>query len=221
MNESGRKFVAASRKATRLYLCLCFAAGDLAPLVAAPGYIGDERHKHARSMPDLRALAFALAQRGLVLAASNSEEDSESVRRASELGYWMWVENAGFTWDELNRDGAREYRLELRLGEEDPEEPSALIGETFTSKAAAAEALILKVLASRRLESEFEGMALNHVSSLAREGLGGIRCLKNMHADLARRVDDAERASRVRTRCLLYTSPSPRDATLSRMPSSA
>ena len=64
VNESGRKFVAASRKATRLYLCLCFAVGDLAPLVAAPGYIGDERHKHARSMPDLRALAFALAQRG-------------------------------------------------------------------------------------------------------------------------------------------------------------
>ena len=112
----------------------------------------------------------------------------------------MWVEHAGLPWDELNRDGVREYRLELRLGEEDPEEPSALIGETFTSKAAAAEALMLKVLASRRLESEFEGMALNHVSSLAREGLGGIRCLKNMHADLARRVDDAERASRVRTR---------------------
>ena len=104
VNESGRKFVAASRKATRLYLCLCFAVGDLAPLVAAPGYIGDERHKHARSMPDLRALAFALAQRGLVLAASNSE-DSESVRRASELGYWMWVEHAGLPWDELNRDG--------------------------------------------------------------------------------------------------------------------
>ena len=46
------------------------------------------------------------------------------------------------------------------------------------------------------MESEFERMALNHVSSLARGGLRGIGCLKNMHADLARRVDDAERASR-------------------------
>ena len=49
-------------------------------------------------------------------------------------------------------------------------------------------------------------------------------------ADLERQVavpnlwDDQENAQRVTSRlsaCLLYTSPSPRDATLSRMPSSA
>jgi hypothetical protein len=39
INESARKYVAAVRRATRLYLSLCFAAGDLAPLV-----VGGTRH---------------------------------------------------------------------------------------------------------------------------------------------------------------------------------
>ena len=37
-NESPRKFVGAVRRALRMYLCVCFAAEDLAPLAAAPAY---------------------------------------------------------------------------------------------------------------------------------------------------------------------------------------
>jgi calcineurin-binding protein cabin-1 len=40
IDESARKYVAARRRATRLYLALCFTVGDLASLVAAPMYIG-------------------------------------------------------------------------------------------------------------------------------------------------------------------------------------
>ena len=56
---------------------------------------------------------------------------------------------------------------------------------------------------------------------------GDVDCSKHVHLseqDAARlRADVADRPSRVTVAelCLLYTSPSPRDATLSRMPSSA
>ena len=40
-------------------------------------------------------------------------------------------------------------------------------------------------------------------------------------AHLSAALDEARRALAASQRCLLYTSPSPRDATLSRMPSSA
>jgi hypothetical protein len=196
VNESGRKFVAASRKATRLYLCLCFAAGDLGPLCAAPGYIGDDKHKHARVMPDLKALAFALAQRGIVLATLSGDEGSRL--RAAELGYWMWVEHCGLAWDDLDREGTKEYRLEVSLGQGDREEPAGLIGDAFTSKALDADELIYT---GQLNNDNFERIALDHVASLSRLGdSNSMRCLKNMHADITRRVDDAERASRVRTR---------------------
>ena len=79
-------------------------------------------------MPDLRALAFALAQRGLVLAASNSEEDSESVGVASELGTGCGSNTPAFLGTSSTGTGRGEYRLELRLGEGGPR-GAALIGE--------------------------------------------------------------------------------------------
>ena len=45
---------------------------------------------------------------------------------------------------------------------------------------------------------------------------------KNRNARLARNVQETQvELTEINSRCLLYTSPSPRDATLSRMPSSA
>ena len=141
-------------------------------------------------------MAFALAQRGIVLATLSGDEGSRL--RAAELGYWMWVEHCGLAWDDLDREGTKEYRLEVSLGQGDREEPAGLIGDAFTSKALDADNLIY----SGQLNNDnFERIALDHVASLSRLGdSNSMRCLKNMHADITRRVDDAERASRVRTR---------------------
>ena len=110
----------------------------------------------------------------------------------------MWVEHCGLAWDDLDREGTKEYRLEVSLGQGDREEPAGLIGDAFTSKALDADNLIY----SGQLNNDnFERIALDHVASLSRLGdSSSMRCLKNMHADITRRVDDAERASRVRTR---------------------
>ena len=77
INESARKYVAAVRRATRPYLSLCFAAGDLSPLVAAPAHIGAS--KFSTSMADLRLLALGLAvQLWLPQWPRGDREDEES-----------------------------------------------------------------------------------------------------------------------------------------------
>ena len=67
-----------------------------------------------------------------------------------------------------------------------------------------------------------------HISNLmiTKKGLGLIdsqdAVYGNIAYDLASLIDDVRFKTDVKTKnCLLYTSPSPRDATLSRMPSSA
>ena len=117
-NESPRKFVGAVRRALRMYLCVCFAAEDLAPLAAAPAYLGDARFKFFRATEDLRLLAFGLAVRGIAAAVDaldkdkarktrggegvhardafpdgdDNDDDDDPRDRCRELAYFIWLE---------------------------------------------------------------------------------------------------------------------------------
>ena len=117
-NESPRKFVGAVRRALRMYLCVCFAAEDLAPLAAAPAYLGDARFKFFRATEDLRLLAFGLAVRGIAAAVDaldkdkarktrggegvhardafpdgdDDDDDDDPRDRCRELAYFIWLE---------------------------------------------------------------------------------------------------------------------------------
>ena len=58
-------------------------------------------------------------------------------------------------------------------------------------------------------------------TTMLRSLLGTVEYTGTIELDGARPTKPIERARRLAYVCLLYTSPSPRDATLSRMPSSA
>jgi calcineurin-binding protein cabin-1 len=229
MNESGRKYVAATRRATRLFLALSFAAGDLEglrALVAAPAHIRDERRRFARSMPDLGALALAYAARAVAAALEDPSRDARTTEEASALAYWLWVEhgvvNGGAEgWDEAAAEAREEARLEFSFVDENSaasktrgdereaaalaDAPPNLIGRPFAEAFAASAAADTSAAA-------FAAHAKAYVEAVAARG--DVHALLTLYQDAGKRA--AEAARRLKARRARSLEPS-----LSKAPSAA
>mgnify|MGYP001971654451 CR=1 FL=1 len=200
LNESARKYVSAVRRATRVYVCMCFALGDLSPLVAAPGFIGDEKNKFAKSMRDIKSLAFGLAVRAVAAACAAVVPDPRSL----ELAYYAWAEHgckaAATAWDEAVAASVHEIKIERDAAaaargdddDDDDDAPAKLLGEPFSAA--------LKNCAGPELDarvdaSAFETLARAHVASLKDER--DVATLRALLTDAAKKLADAsKRAAR-------------------------
>ena len=212
MNESGRKYVAATRRATRLFLALSFAAGDLEglrALVAAPAHIRDERRRFARSMPDLGALALAYAARAVAAALEDPSRDARTTEEASALAYWLWVEhgvvNGGAEgWDEAAAEAREEARLEFSFVDENSasktrgdereaaalaDAPPNLIGRPFAEAFAASAAADTSAAA-------FAAHAKAYVEAVAARG--DVHALLTLYQDAGKRAAEASRRLKAR-----------------------
>ena len=148
INESGRKFVAAARRATRLFLALCFAAGDLEGLrvlvASASAHFRDAARLRGAGEPaDLAALGLAYATRATAAALTDPETDLETKEEALALAYWLWVEhgigNGGPDgWGVAIAEARGEARLESAFSEQFEEAfARADVSEEASAEAAA------------------------------------------------------------------------------------
>ena len=213
MNESGRKYVAATRRATRLFLALSFAAGDLEglrALVAAPAHIRDERRRFAWCMPDLGALALAYAARA-VAAALEDPRDAGTAEEASALAYWLWVEhgvvNGGAEgWDEAAAEAREEARLEFSFVDADADAASKTRGDEREAAALAdappnligrpfAEAFAASAAADTSAAA-FAAHAKAYVEAVAARG--DVHALLTLYQDAGKRAAEASRRLKAR-----------------------
>ena len=129
-----------------------------------------------------------------------------SSRKLNDMG-WTVFASKGFL---------AEYRKGKQIASIDLRKCSALPGNHNHQNACAAYAAVRAMgIGPREIEKAFFSFTgLPHRSQLVRE-IGGVVFINDSKAT---NIDSAIKALLT---CLLYTSPSPRDATLSRMPSSA
>ena len=214
INESGRKFVAAARRATRLFLALCFAAGDLEGLrvlvASASAHFRDAARLRGAGEPaDLAALGLAYATRATAAALTDPETDLETKEEALALAYWLWVEhgigNGGPDgWGVALAEARGEARLESAFSEQFEEAfARADVSEEASAEAAAladappvliggpfAEALAASAAADVSAPA-FAAHAAAHVE--AAKARGDVQTLLALYQDAGRRAAETQR----------------------------
>ena len=214
INESGRKFVAAARRATRLFLALCFAAGDLEGLrvlvASASAHFRDAARLRGAGEPaDLAALGLAYATRATAAALTDPETDLETKEEALALAYWLWVEhgigNGGPDgWGVAIAEARGEARLESAFSEQFEEAfARADVSEEASAEAAAladappvliggpfAEALAASAAADVSAPA-FAAHAAAHVE--AAKVRGDVQTLLALYQDAGRRAAETQR----------------------------